>query len=244
MNTNSNIYTVIYTTVLVIVVAAILAFAATSLAPKQDANVKVETITKILASVGVATDGLSNDEIIAKYSSLATDAFYVNADGEVVSHFATSGEGLTLASKSDLKRQQAAIVKGEALSLPVYVFGDVTVFPVYGAGLWGPIWGYVALESDLCTVKGAIFDHQGETPGLGAKIAEEPFYSQFAGKKIFDGENFTSIKVVKGGANGDIHGVDAVSGATITSTAVNTSVLTWLSAYMPYIVKHQTTVEE
>lgn len=239
MNTNGNIYTVIYTTVLVIVVAAILAFAATSLAPKQDANVKVETITKILASVGVEVEGLSNDEIIAKYSSLATDAVLVNAQGEVLSHLATSGEGLTLATKSDLKKQQAAIVKGEELCLPVYCFGDVTVFPIYGAGLWGPIWGYVALEADLVTVKGAIFDHQGETPGLGAKIAEEPFYSQFAGKKI-DWASASKFAVVKGGApKGAESAVDAVSGATITSKAVDTSLNTWLAAYLPYIVKQQ-----
>ena len=125
------------------------------------------------------------------------------------------------------------------LRLPVYIFNvngqTIRVVPCYGAGLWGPIWGYLAFTEDMNTLDGAVFDHKGETPGLGAEIALPKFYDQFGGKQILDENgNFVSVSVVKGGAKGDIHGVDAISGGTITSKALETTMRTWLSFYRPY----------
>ncbi|MDD4141532.1 MAG: NADH:ubiquinone reductase (Na(+)-transporting) subunit C [Bacteroidales bacterium] len=96
------------------------------------------------------------------------------------------------------------------------------VVPVAGKGLWGPIWGYIALSEDLKTVEGAVFSHKSETPGLGGEIAKDAFSSSFKGKSLFDEEgNFISIKVVKTKTDDSRNNeVDALSGATITSRGV------------------------
>ncbi|MGN1210682.1 MAG: NADH:ubiquinone reductase (Na(+)-transporting) subunit C [Candidatus Cryptobacteroides sp.] len=250
MNTNSNTYTVIYSIVLVVVVAAVLAFAAISLKPAQDENVKIETITQVLKAAvqADATYVLEDDvNVTSLYSNIAVDAFYVNGNGEKVKSMNTGKEDvkdITVASTSDLKKQNDIIKQIEAgktellasLELPVYVIGvkgtPVTVIPCYGAGLWGPIWGYIAVAENGRNIYGAIFDHKSETPGLGAKITEEPFYSQFSGKEFASGDVLFSV--VKGGAKGSVNGVDAISGATITSQSLGRTINTWVKYYEPY----------
>ena len=250
MNTNSNTYTVIYSVILVVVVAVVLAFTAMTLQPAQQTNVKVETISKILTSVGLfdAESGMSNDDILKTYSENIKEAILVNADGQVIGNMKTDVKNIELKGQSDLKLQSTLINKmntGDAsakadIALPVYIFNvdgkTIPVVPCYGAGLWGPIWGYLAFEEDMNTLEGAVFDHKGETPGLGAEIAQPWFCVNFVGKKIYDAEgNFTSIKVVKGGAaEDDINGVDAISGGTITSQALEKAIKNWIEAYVPY----------
>lgn len=240
MNTNSNVYTIIYTTVLVVVVAAILAFAATALKPAQEANVKVETMGKILAAAGVEQDGLSNNEIINLFYNEVAATLTVSSKGCDAEEAVDKDGKAQIFPVSYLKAQQSLIAKGEQENgkFPVYVFKNgLKVVPIYGAGLWGPIWGYIAFNEDNATVAGAIFDHKSETPGLGAKIAEKPFYSQFAGKSIFnEAGEFVSISVVKGGAKGSKNGVDAVSGGSITSKAVDTSIRNWIGVYRNYFL--------
>ncbi len=251
MNTNSNVYTVIYSTVLVVVVAAILAFAAEGLKDKQNENVKLETITKVLTAAAQSDDNFTIDEntdILATYRDRVIDAYFVDFEGEKVGESMNLGKddlkNIQVASTSDLKKQNdiiKKIEKGDAdaaksLRLPVYVFDindqTITVLPIYGAGLWGPVWGYLAFAQDGRSIDGAIFDHKSETPGLGAKIAEEPFYGQFKGRKLTDKGGFS---VVKGGARGDINSVDAISGASITSQAVGTTINIWMKYYLPYL---------
>ena len=251
MNTNSNVYTVIYSTVLVVVVAAILAFAAEGLKDKQNENVKLETITKVLTAAAQSDDNFTIDEntdILATYRDRVIDAYFVDSKGEKVGESMNLGKddlkNIQVASTSDLKKQNdiiKKIEKGDAdaaksLRLPVYVFDindqTITVLPIYGAGLWGPVWGYLAFAQDGLSIDGAIFDHKSETPGLGAKIAEEPFYGQFKGRKLTDEGGFS---VVKGGARGDINSVDAISGASITSQAVGTTINIWMKYYLPYL---------
>mgnify|MGYP004613757161 FL=1 len=251
MNTNSNVYTVIYSTVLVVVVAAILAFAAEGLKDKQNENVKLETITKVLTAAAQSDDNFTIDEntdILATYRDRVIDAYFVDFEGKKVGESMNLGKddlkNIQVASTSDLKKQNdiiKKIEKGDAdaaksLRLPVYVFDindqTITVLPIYGAGLWGPVWGYLAFAQDGRSIDGAIFDHKSETPGLGAKIAEEPFYGQFKGHKLSDEGGFS---VVKGGAHGDINSVDAISGASITSQAVGTTINIWMKYYLPYL---------
>lgn len=251
MNTNSNVYTVIYSTVLVVVVAAILAFAAEGLKDKQNENVKLETITKVLTAAAQSDDNFTIDEntdILATYRDRVIDAYFVDFEGKKVGESMNLGKddlkNIQVASTSDLKKQNdiiKKIEKGDAdaaksLRLPVYVFDindqTITVLPIYGAGLWGPVWGYLAFAQDGRSIDGAIFDHKSETPGLGAKIAEEPFYGQFKGRKLTDEGGFS---VVKGGAHGDINSVDAISGASITSQAVGTTINIWMKYYLPYL---------
>lgn len=248
MNTNGNTYTVIYSAVLVILVAAILAYVSLALQPRQNDNIRVETMSKILTAAGLynAEEAEAAADInkftIALYNDNLQAAIYVNGNGE------KTGDMKEVAGTSELKAQYDIMKKiGEGtdeslkagLRLPVYIFNvngqTIRVVPCYGAGLWGPIWGYLAFTEDMNTLDGAVFDHKGETPGLGAEIALPKFYDQFGGKQIFDENgNFVSVSVVKGGAKGDIHGVDAISGGTITSKALETTMRTWLSFYRPY----------
>ncbi|MGN0189893.1 MAG: NADH:ubiquinone reductase (Na(+)-transporting) subunit C [Candidatus Cryptobacteroides sp.] len=253
MNTNGNTYTVIYSTVLVMVVAAVLAFAAISLKPRQDENVKKETITKVLIAATESSNEMNvsgDTDVMAMYAAQVRSAFYVDGNGNEAGLMETGKDDIKkieVATTSDLKRQNDIIKqidKGNtdllaSLRLPVYIFDidgeSVTVIPCYGAGLWGPIWGYIAVKEDGRDILGAIFDHKSETPGLGAKIAEEPFYTQFIGKRFSDSEPMFSV--VKGGAKGAADGVDAVSGATITSRALGVTINTWVKYYEPYFTR-------
>lgn len=248
MNTNSNVYTIIYSTVLVVIVAAVLAFAATALKPMQDENVKKETITQVLSAACQADGSAVAEDVMQMYADKAVDAFFVNGLGQVGGRMNTGKESvkdIEVKSTSYLKAQNDIIKKIEAgqnellesLALPVYVIDingqNITVIPCYGAGLWGPIWGYIAVAEDGKTIDGAVFDHKSETPGLGAKITEAPFYSQFKGKSFSDGA--VKFSVVKGGAKGSENGVDAISGATITSQSLGKTINIWAKYYEPYL---------
>lgn len=241
MNTNSNTYTIIYSTVLVILVAAVLSYVSISLKDKQQANVDTETKESILHSVnlaGKADEAKDKGSYIAtEYNKYITESYLVNANGDKVKGDAFS---LSLKSQYDIMKQGNPDVS--LLTLPVFVCttdkGErVEIFPMYGAGLWGPIWGYISLKDDYSTIYGATFLHKGETPGLGAEIATDHFRKQFEGKSIYEGDVFTSIAVVKGGAHGDIHGVDAISGGTITSHSLERTMKQWFGYYRPYMEK-------
>lgn len=241
MDTNKNSYTVIYATVMVIVVAAVLAFVSSSLKQTQQNNIDVDTKSKILGAVAL-TEGMDEAAnktqfVLEQYEKYIKEDIAVDEQGNVV-------EGVQ-GFKVDLKGQNELMKAGNtsALTLPVFVAqldngSKVYIFSCYGAGLWGPIWGWIAVEEDMDTIHGTLFAHKGETPGLGAEIATDWFSAQFNGKKLFERGEFTSVRVIKGGAApDDIHGVNAISGGTITSRALDVTIETWLKAYMPYIEK-------
>ena len=232
MNTNSNTYTVIYSIILVVVVAAVLAFAAMFLKPTQDANVKKDTISQILTAATFA--GVEDAKILDTYKTEIEAAILVNLEGEKVGDL--NIEDCEVYGTSDLKKQIAA----EQKSLPVYIFKNgYTVVPCYGAGLWGPIWGYVGLEKDLKTIKAVCFGHKGETPGLGAKIADEPSFAEgFVGKTIGEGEIlFEVCKPANTQVDANNH-IDAISGATITSQALGFTLNQWFGFYKNYLAKN------
>lgn len=243
MNTNSNVYTIVYTTIVCVLVAAILAVVSQSLASKQEANEKAETISQILTAAGFGQksewEARGNDAIISFYKENILSANIIDANGSVKDSLDMANA--VIYNLSDLKKQNYAVKDqslAASLALPVYQFKDSTyVIPVYGAGLWGPIWGYVALEKDLTTIKGAYFDHASETPGLGGKIKDDPsFRAQFGGKKI-DFNDETPFAIIKGGAGDKANGIDAISGATMTSKGLDAAINDWLEAYKPYLVK-------
>jgi len=243
MNTNGNAYTVIYTTIVVTLVAAILAFVAMTLKPKQDANIKAETISQMLTAAQFFTkdecSAMGNDKVLEAYSQNIKEAYTINLKGEKVRDLNSEVKSIEL--QDGLKAQNKNIKDGsDAADLPVYVFNkdgkSVTVVPVYGAGLWGPIWGYIALDEDLQTIVGAYFDHDSETPGLGAKIKDDPsFRAEFIGKKV----NVASdpvFSVVKVGTSADENSsVDAITGATMTSKGLGEAIAFWLKAYAPFL---------
>jgi Na+-transporting NADH:ubiquinone oxidoreductase subunit C len=252
MNTNSNVYTVIYTTLIVVVVAALLAFVSQSLKAKQDANEKAETISQMLTSAGYGTkaelDKLSNSAKLDKYAEEIEKAIVINLEGQVVDSLGIAREDIQVYGPKELKRQNynikgGANATGEA-AIPVFLFKNGrTVVPIYGAGLWGPIWGYISFEADAATIGGAYFDHESETAGLGARIKDDPsFQAQFVGEQAFFGEE-NVFDIVKGGAPKDAEGlsvkdnkIDAISGATMTSQGLDAAIDTWLAAYAAYFV--------
>ena len=251
MNTNNNLYTVIYTTLIVVVVAALLAFVSQSLKGKQDANEKADTISQMLTAAQFGTKAefqkAGNAAVLAKYAEEIGQAFTINVNGEKVQDLDLT----KVYSPKELKRQNYNIKGGANKTgepeLPVFVFKNgKTVVPIYGAGLWGPVWGYIAFEQDLKTIAGAYFDHESETAGLGAKIKDDPaFQAEFVGEQP-DFSQANVFEIVKGGAPKDAEGksekdnkVDAISGATMTSQGLDTAIDTWLGAYSKYFLNHK-----
>ena len=237
MNTDNNIYTIVYTTIVVVLVAAVLALVSQKLGPMQVANEKAETISQILTAAGFGDKNHWQEQ-----GNAATLKFY-RENIESSDLYDTTGgyvgaldfSRCEIYSTSELKAQDYAIRgKGGMPVLPVYRFSNgKVVIPVYGAGLWGPIWGYIALEEDLRTIAGAYFDHASETPGLGGKIKDDPaFRGQFAGRSIDFTDKSAPFHIVKGGApEGKANAIDAITGATMTSRGLDAAITTWLNAY-------------
>ena len=233
MNTNSNTYTVIYSIILVVVVAAVLAFAAMYLKPVQDANVKKDTISQILTAATV-----EGEDILATYQQAIEAAILVDIDGNKVGELDI--ESCEVYDNSALKRQTIE----ENKALPVYIFKNgMTVVPCYGAGLWGPIWGYIGFDKDLKTIKAVRFGHKGETPGLGAKIADEPSFAEsFVGKEVGAGEILFEV-AKPANRQTENNGVDAISGATITCQSLGRTLNMWFGFYQNYLKKNGLSAE-
>lgn len=232
MNKQSNIYTLVYTIVLVVVVGAALAWCATALRPRQLDNENADKMKQILLSVHRSEPDVQSTK--ALYESTIT-GIVVNASGEIV-----EGE-----NAFDVNVAEQVKVKDVAKRLlPLYIYRATPdtepkyIIPMYGAGLWGPIWGYISLNSNAETVYGAYFSHQGETPGLGAEIEKEGFTDQFNDKlTIFEGDRFYPIEVVKSGLAqpDDAHRVNGISGGTITSKGVGAMLDNCLAPYETYL---------
>ncbi len=228
MRSYSNTYIFLFSVIMVVVVAAILSVAAMTLQPMQKKNIEINKKQNILTSINIESTA---DNAEGLYSKYILENYAVNSKGEIK-------EGVD-AFKIDMKKELAKPL--EERSLPVFVSSledtKQYIIPVYGKGLWGPIWGYVSLEDDLSTIFGANFAHKGETPGLGAEIETSEFQKQFFGKQIFDDlGKFVSISILKGGtANPNSkYEVDGVSGGTITSNGVDDMLKDCLSSYEPY----------
>lgn len=237
MNKQSNLYIFVYSSVMVIVVAALLSLASTALRPFQQKNIETEKRLDILRSVGGAQEvssARSKHEYVAdEFNKYIVEQLVVNRQGERV-------EGVDPFTVN-LKVEFAKPVAEQNLPVFVAQLDDGSrkyILPLLGRGLWGPIWGYISLKDDFNTIFGASFAHKSETPGLGAEIANLDFQEQFKGKEIFQDGKFVSISVIKGGARpGDVHGVDAVSGGTITSQGLEDMIKDCLAGYQEFFVK-------
>lgn len=226
MDRNSNSYTFIYAIVMVTIVAVVLSITAITLKPFQSKNVEIEKKQNILKSVKIIADVDQAEEI---YESTVVKSIVVKSDGSVV-----ESED---AFKLDLKREHAKAKEDRLMPIYIATVDGKTkyIIPLYGKGLWGPVWGFVSLDADLNTVYGIIFDHASETPGLGAKIVTDNFQDAFIGKTIMDGSEFFGVKIVKKGVSVVAeHKVDAISGATITGTGVQEMIYNDLELYMSY----------
>lgn len=228
MDRNSNTYTFVFAIIMVIIVAAGLAFTATTLKPLQAENVRKEKMQNILSTIGI---NVSRDEASVNFEEYVKEQLALNADGSVNSEV----EAFKVDLGKELKKSS------DDQSFPMYVAEKdgkkYYIIPLYGSGLWDAIWGYIALDDDKNTIVGASFDHKGETPGLGAEINQSWYEDQYIGKTIFsESGDFVSVKAIKGGAPvGDKHNVDAISGGTITSDGVTNMVEERLKNYLPYL---------
>lgn len=228
MNRNGNTYTFIYAAVMVILVAAVLASVSMALKPLQNRNKEIEKEQNILASVNIKSTTSNAEQL---FNENIKKQYVVNSKGEII-------KGVD-AFNVDLKKEHAKPI--DERKLPVFECetknGLKYIFPVRGTGLWGPIWGFVSLDDDMNTIYGAIFDDEGETPGLGAEIATAKFQAQFKGKKIFDESGkLVSITVKKAGQNAPaIHSVDGISGGTITSKGLQKMLLVDFTSYEKFL---------
>lgn len=228
MDVNKNSYTFIFATVMVVVVAAILSFASTSLKPLQDKNIALESKQNILKSIGV---NVGRDSADMAFKIYIKEELVIKG-GEIVESPEVPALDIDLAK--EIKKE------GNKRTLPLFVADNngetCYIIPLRGKGLWGPIWGYLSLKSDANSIIGATFDHEGETPGLGAEISKGIFMDQFPEKKIMEDGKFVSIEVRKGDAKGDYQ-VDGISGGTITSVGVDDMLKDCIQNYIPYLEK-------
>jgi len=230
MNTNKNSYTLIYATVMVVIVALMLALVSSSLKGIQTANVELDKKKQILSSLNISLEG---QDAAALYDKYIVKELVINSKAEVLSD--VKGDAFKLDYIKELAK------KIEERQLPLYIaeVEGVTkyIIPLRGAGLWGPIWGYIALNEDRNSVYGTFFSHASETPGLGAEIAYSAFQQQFVGKRIFnDSNDFVSIAVMKAGQVSDKQDqIDAISGGTITSKGVEQMLLNCIGQYEAYL---------
>jgi Na+-transporting NADH:ubiquinone oxidoreductase subunit C len=235
MNKDSNTATFLFSSIMVVVIAVLLSITAIGLAPYQAKNIRIEKMKNILTSVAVSAETSATEQL---YNQYITQEIVLNTKGEEV-------KGTVTAFDIDLKKEQdkAKTGKSDEQLFPLFICEkdgkSFYIVPVRGKGLWGPIWGYISLEADMNTIYGASFGHKSETPGLGAEIETEQFQKQFIGKQLFDASgNFVSVSVIKGSTSADnLHAVDAVSGATITSNGVSDMFRNTLRNYITYFKK-------
>ena len=237
-NKENNGFTFGFAIVMIVIVATLLSVTAINLKPLQDENIKQEKMQNILKTIRV---NCTREESPAKFEEFVKQRLVLNSRAKVISEKKgdidknDKGDAFNI----DIQKEYKSSMATEERNYPLFICEKdgkkYYVIPMTGKGLWGPIWGYIALEEDYNTVYGASFDHKTETPGLGAEIRYELFQNQFVGERILDkNDNFISIKVIKGGAApDDKHGVDAITGGTITSNGVTEMLKRTIEIYVP-----------
>ena len=233
LDTNSDIYAIIYSAVVVVIVAFLLAGVSSLLSPKQQDNIRLDKKKQILASLNERNLA----DAAAKYDELIKADYIVNAVGNVVAQ-----EGGFEVKNEDVNDGNLPLYIAEIDGARKYII------PMTGNGLWGPIWGYIALNDDCNTIYGVYFSHASETPGLGAEIAGDKFQNRFTKdkdgnaivKKVFDENGKVALAVEKGkGVAGEDYHIDAVSGATITCNGLQVMLESKLAPYYNYLKNQQ-----
>ena len=240
----SNSYILIFSAVLTVVLGGLLALAAVGLGPIQKEQIAIDTRKKILSAVMDISE-IPAERIPEVYNQ-RIKSLVVNINGEVVE---TDVEGNPLIAENIDVERQFKQDPDERL-YPVFKFikegttdeVDSYIIPVFGNGLWDNIWGYIALESDLSTIRGVVFDHAGETPGLGARITSVDVQARYEGKSIYNSVGELVAVTMKKGETGDPgiyndNEVDGMSGATITGVGVNNMLKNYFEYYQDYFNK-------
>lgn len=241
INTDKNVYTVVFAAVMVVIVGSVLALTASGLSDKIKENERFEKQQNILYAMGVnenVDEGSVNfipaDKVEAEFTKYIKEQLVIEGDK------VTKDDNAYLIN---MKKQVALAQKGETPKLPLFV-GEKDgktfyIIPMYGKGLWDAIWGFIALD-DQMVVQGVYFDHKGETPGLGANIKQRYFMDDFTGETILSGTRYAGINVAKGNNDPvnerkDDNAVDALAGATITGNGVSAMISETMNLYQDYL---------
>ena len=233
MDRDSNLYTFLFATIMVFVIAIVLAYTSQSLKGLQKENIRKEKMQNILSTVGVITNREGAEELYDKYIE---EQIAVQNDGSI---------DPAIDVFNDIKLVLELRKSPENQNFPLYVANIDSerfyIIPIRGNGLWNAIWGYISLKEDLNTVKGVVFDHAQETAGLGAEITQDWFKERFINEKLFDSDN-NLIGITVSKTNNDPNNedkedfeVDAMSGATITGDGVSDMIKERLEHYVPYL---------
>lgn len=256
INKEGSVYTFSFAAIMVIITGASLAMVSMGLKPDIKKNEADKKMMDILSSINVESERSNAAEI---FNSIVTERIVIDAKGEVLRSATGAVEAtdkqdpFNVDVKKEYKQMVSKIVQANKNDKPVLLEkvseqpvnyplfkcendgNTYYVVPMVGTGLWGPIWGYVALNDDMKTVYGASFDHKTETPGLGAEIKEDFFEMPFAGKSIYQGDEYVSISVLKAGKAGDSkYAVDGITGGTITSNGVGEMIYRTMAIYDKY----------
>ena len=240
-NTESNLYTVLFATGMVVIVGTLLSFMATSLKDKITENKRIEKQQNILYAMGVNENDETSVEFVSKSTVGREFSKYITKQLVITgTEFVEDDKAYLI----DLKKEEAAAKnKNYQRRLPLFIGNkdnvEYYIVPVRGKGLWDAIWGYVAIDNKLI-VQGVFFDHAGETPGLGSNIKERFFMDDFKGEHFLDGDIFKGISVTKGNAdpknlNKTDFEVDAIAGSTITGDGLAAMLKKDLKMYLPYL---------
>jgi Na+-transporting NADH:ubiquinone oxidoreductase subunit C len=241
INTEKNLYTVLFAVVMVIIVGSVLAFLASGLSDKIKENERFEKQQNILYAMGVhenegegSVNFIPTDRVEEEFSKFITKQLVING-----SEVTEDNEAFLI----DLKKQLAAAKDGVTPKLPVFI-GEKEgkkfyILPMYGKGLWDAIWGFISVNEEM-VVQGVYFDHKAETPGLGANIKMRYFMDDFIGESILDGNRYAGIAVAKGNNDPvneikDDNEVDALAGATITGNGVSAMIRESVNLYRSYL---------
>ncbi|GAA0890912.1 Na(+)-translocating NADH-quinone reductase subunit C [Fulvivirga kasyanovii] len=228
-----------------VIVGGLLSLASQGLAPAQKKSIELDTKSSILSSVmdRAQLEKMKPNEVLEMYDKRIS-SLVVDINGNIVEKN-EKGEPIVAEEVSILKNYKK---KPENRLYPVFKYMSAEnpdkvesyILPLYGAGLWDKIWGYVALNTELTTIVGVSYDHKQETPGLGARIGTPEIQNRYVGKEIYNEQGeLVSVTMVKGEGNTglDSHQVDGMSGATLTGKGVNDMLKNYLNYYQSYFKK-------
>ena len=229
MNKESNIYTFSFAIIMVLIVGTVLAVTSEVLQPRKKQNQADKKMMNILSAIGVDATRSNAKE---KYTEYIYDEIIIDYKGNILKGSAFNVDIVFQYRDKTLMPEDKKYPMFKAKNNN----NEYVIIPMVGSGLWGPIWGFISLETDYNTIYGAVFDHEKETPGLGAEINTDFFEEPFKGKKILDNKGqFVSIEVKKGSVEeGHLHQVDGITGGTITSDGVSDMLYNTLDIYNNY----------
>ena len=238
----SNTYILIFTAIMTIIIGGVLSLTSQLLAPAQKKSIELDTKSQILTAVMQLNK--KTDDVLGIYDQ-RIKSLVVDYNGEIIEND-KKGNAIVPENVNVIRNFK---VSKEGRELPVYKFMSETnpdqieayILPLYGNGLWNKIYGFIALEQDLNTIKGISFGHVQETPGLGARISDAEIQNRYKSKTIFDGDNLVSVVMLKGEKRDPSlfgpHEVDGMSGSTLTAKGVNAMLKDYLDCYKGFIEK-------